>query len=116
MATRTIDPRIPNKKFFRIGEAAKIADVEPYVLRYWETEFRSLRPGKTGSNRRQYSQQDVEIVLRIRDLLYRDGYTIAGARKRLDEPQSDQLSNDQTGAALERIRKEAEELLQLVQD
>ncbi len=111
------DPRIPDKQFFRIGEAAKIAEVEPYVLRYWETEFACLRPGKTQSNRRQYSRQDVAMVLRIRDLLYEDGYTIAGARKRLNEPDSGVPSaNRHAQVTLDRIRKEAKELLRLVQD
>jgi DNA-binding transcriptional MerR regulator len=114
----TSDPRIPDKEYFRIGEVAEIAQVEPHVLRFWETEFGKLRPAKTRSSQRVYSRRDVSLVLRIRDLLYDEGYTINGARKRLrasERPGGADVPA-RTRAALERVRKEAEELLRLVQE
>lgn len=74
---------LPPKLFFRIGEVAGLVGVEPHVLRYWEREFRSIRPTKSAKGQRVYSRKDVENLLRVRDLLYRDGFTIAGARKKL---------------------------------
>lgn len=74
---------LPQKLFFRIGEVAGLVGVEPHVLRYWEREFRSIRPTKSAKGQRVYSRKDVENLLRVRDLLYRDGFTIAGAKKQL---------------------------------
>jgi DNA-binding transcriptional MerR regulator len=74
---------LPSKLFFRIGEVAGLVGVEPHVLRYWEREFRSIRPTKSAKGQRVYSRRDVENLLRVRDLLYCDGFTIAGAKKRL---------------------------------
>jgi DNA-binding transcriptional MerR regulator len=74
---------LPNKLYFRIGEVAKLVGVKPYVLRYWETEFTILRPGKTPSHHRLYRRRDVETLLEIKKLLYEDGFTIAGAKKKL---------------------------------
>ena len=74
---------LPPKLYFRIGEVASLVGVEPHVLRYWEREFRSIRPTKSAKGQRVYSRKDVENLLRVRDLLYRDGFTIAGAKKRL---------------------------------
>jgi DNA-binding transcriptional MerR regulator len=76
---------IPEKPFFKIGEAARICALKPYVLRYWETEFRSLRPQKTTSQQRLYRRKDVQLILRIRKLLYEERFTIEGARGRLRE-------------------------------
>jgi len=73
------------KLYFRIGEVAKRVGVEPHVLRYWETEFRSIRPQKSAKGQRVYSRRDVETLLKVRELLYEQGYTIAGARKKLRE-------------------------------
>ena len=85
--TLTGSPVIPNRLFFRIGDVADLAGLEAYVLRYWETEFPSLRPKKTSNGQRQYRRKDVEVVLEIKRLLYDDGYTIAGARKALKDKQ-----------------------------
>lgn len=74
---------IPEKIFFKIGEVCDIVDVQAHVLRYWETEFPMLSPQKNRSGQRTYRRRDVEIALRIKDLLYEDLYTIAGAKKRL---------------------------------
>jgi len=76
---------IPDKPFFKIGEAARLCAVKPYVLRYWETEFHSLRPQKTRSQQRLYRRKDVELLLKIRHLLYDERFTIEGARARLRE-------------------------------
>jgi DNA-binding transcriptional MerR regulator len=74
---------LPSKLYFRIGEVAGLVGVEPHVLRYWEREFRSIRPTKSAKGQRVYSRRDVESLLRVRDLLYGQGFTIAGARRRL---------------------------------
>ncbi len=76
-------PEIPDRMFFRIGDVSHIAGVETHVLRFWESEFPTLKPRKTSSGQRQYRRKDVETVLTIKDLLYGEGYTIAGARKAL---------------------------------
>jgi DNA-binding transcriptional MerR regulator len=74
------------KLYYRIGEVAHIVGVEPHVLRYWETEFRSIRPQKSHKGQRVYSRRDVEKLLRVKDLLKNQGFTIAGARKKLRDP------------------------------
>src|SRR5688572_11121111 len=84
---------LPPKLFFRIGEVAGLVGVEPHVLRYWEREFRSIRPTKSAKGQRVYSRKDVENLIRVRELLYRDGFTIAGAKKKLQRP------NDEPDAA-----------------
>jgi DNA-binding transcriptional MerR regulator len=75
--------QLPDKLYFRIGEVADIVGVEPHVLRYWESEFRSVRPEKSRTGQRVYSRRDVERLLKVKDLLYGHGYTIAGAKKKL---------------------------------
>jgi DNA-binding transcriptional MerR regulator len=75
----------PVKLYYRIGEVADIVGVEPHVLRYWESEFRSIRPQKSNKGRRVYTRRDVEKLLDVKELLYNQGFTIAGARKRLRE-------------------------------
>ncbi len=87
---------LPNKLYFRIGEVAKILGVKPYVLRYWETEFSVLKPGKTPSRHRLYRKRDVETLLEIKRLLYEEGFTIAGAKKRIKENEK----NDETPLSL----------------
>lgn len=77
------EKRPPVKLYYRIGEVSEIVGVEPHVLRYWETEFRTIRPQKSRKGQRIYSRRDVDKLLRVKDLLYNQGYTIAGARKRL---------------------------------
>lgn len=79
------DRKPPVKLYYRIGEVSDIVGVEPHVLRYWETEFRSIRPQKSRKGQRIYSRKDVDKLLRVKDLLYTHGFTIAGARKRLRE-------------------------------
>jgi DNA-binding transcriptional MerR regulator len=74
---------LPPKLYFRIGEVAELVGVEPHVLRYWEREFRSIRPTKSAKGQRVYSRRDVENLMRVRALLYGEGFTIAGAKKKL---------------------------------
>jgi DNA-binding transcriptional MerR regulator len=76
--------QIPNKLFFKIGEVCEITDTQPYVLRYWESEFPALAPAKNSSGQRIYRRKDIETVLRIKQLLYEEGFTIAGAKKRIE--------------------------------
>lgn len=76
---------LPAKLYYRIGEVASIVGVEPHVLRYWETEFRSIRPQKSAKGQRIYSRRDVETLLKVKDLLYAHRFTIAGARRKLRE-------------------------------
>ncbi|MCM2336535.1 MAG: MerR family transcriptional regulator, partial [Pseudomonas sp.] len=77
-------PPIPAKRYFTIGEVSELCDVKPHVLRYWETEFPMLSPAKRRGNRRYYQRQDVLVIRQIRGLLYEEGYTIGGARLRID--------------------------------
>jgi DNA-binding transcriptional MerR regulator len=79
-----VERKIPNKLFFKIGEVCEITDTQPYVLRYWESEFTALAPAKNSSGQRIYRRRDIETVLRIKQLLYDEGFTIAGAKKRLE--------------------------------
>ena len=78
-------PPIPAKRYFTIGEVSELCGVKPHVLRYWEQEFTQLKPVKRRGNRRYYQHHEVLLVRRIRELLYRDGFTISGARNRLDD-------------------------------
>lgn len=78
-------PPIPAKRYFTIGEVSELCGVKPHVLRYWEQEFNQLKPVKRRGNRRYYQHHEVLLVRRIRELLYSEGFTISGARNRLDE-------------------------------
>ena len=106
-----MDAPIPDKLFFRIGEVADLTGVPPYVLRYWESEFKLLRPRKNHAGQRVYRKHDVQMVLRIKSLLYEDRLTLEGAKKRLQQEgrqRSQQLElpapDPQTMAALRDIR------------
>jgi DNA-binding transcriptional MerR regulator len=78
-----MDESIPDKTYFRIGEVSKLLNVQPYVIRYWESEFKTVRPIRTRSDQRLYRRRDVEELLLIRRLLYKENFTINGARKQL---------------------------------
>lgn len=99
-------PQIPDKIYFRIGEVAHLVGVEPHVLRYWEHEFRSIRPTKSQRGQRVYSRRDVDHLRKIRTLLYEQGFTIAGAKKALRtrglEPREE---NDPAVVAVSRARE-----------
>jgi DNA-binding transcriptional MerR regulator len=86
-------PAIPAKRYFTIGEVSELCGVKAHVLRYWEQEFTQLKPVKRGGNRRYYQHHEVLLIRRIRELLYEEGFTISGARSRLDQQH---LENRQT--------------------
>lgn len=104
----------------KIGEVCKRADLEPYVLRHWESEFEMLAPKKSSGGQRAYTEDEVAIILRIKELLYDDGYTIAGARKKLREEvvdgklQRGAATPRDDGAAREAIREARKELTELL--
>ncbi|HXG51105.1 MAG TPA: MerR family transcriptional regulator [candidate division Zixibacteria bacterium] len=109
--------RLPDKIYFKIGEVSDIVGVEPYVLRYWETEFDLLKPAKAPSRHRLYKKKDVELLLDIKRLLYTEGFTIEGARKKLRAARREErsqlklpLSEQKYRAALVRIKRELESL------
>jgi DNA-binding transcriptional MerR regulator len=85
---------LPSKLYFRIGEVAGMVGVEPHVLRYWEREFRAIRPTKSSKGQRVYSRKDVENLLRVRALLYEEGFTIAGAKKKLSRSPGESEANE----------------------
>ena len=84
-ATKVALPPIPAKRYFTIGEVSELCGVKPHVLRYWEQEFTQLKPVKRRGNRRYYQHHEVLLIRRIRELLYEQGFTISGARNRLEE-------------------------------
>ncbi len=113
--------RLPEKIYFKIGEVSEIVGVEPYVLRYWETEFDLLRPAKAPSKHRLYKKGDVELLLDIKRLLYTDGFTIEGARRKLKEIKKEDkdqlklpLSEQKYKTALLKLRKDLESLRKLL--
>ena len=106
-------PQIPNKLFFKIGEVCELADLEPYVLRFWETEFPILAPQKSKTGHRVYRRKDVEMVLKIKTLLYERGFTIPGARKQLSRAKA--LEGPERDRLLVQVREELREILTLLQ-
>jgi DNA-binding transcriptional MerR regulator len=123
-------------RLYKIGEVCRVADVQPYVLRYWETEFAALAPNKSGGGQRLYTQREIDIILRIKQLLYSEGFTIAGAKKKLDgelaappvalptasvsAPSTAQIPrsarDDKTRAALVDVRRELTAILELLDE
>lgn len=92
---------IPDKTYFKIGEAAKLVEVEPYTIRYWEKEFKALRPAKTKSRQRLFRQKDVQLLFVIRHLLYEQRFTIDGARRKLRDLAAAGLSTEDVLAAIQ---------------
>jgi len=111
---------IPDKLYFRIGEVSEMAQTKPYVLRYWETEFPTLKPVKSRSGHRLYRRQDVETIFEIKRLLYEKGFTIAGARKQLAgnsreaAEQKHLFRSTLDGMQLRSIRRELESILTIL--
>ena len=97
------------KLFYRIGEACKQLDIQPYVLRYWETEFPVLNPKKSKAGQRVYSEEELGLIRRIKQLLYEEGYTIAGAKKKLDSELALEASPEEEGSEPEAVAAPAEE-------
>lgn len=105
-----------DEKLYKIGEVCKLADLQPYVLRYWETEFPQLSPNKSGGGQRLYTKRELDIILRIKELLYRDGFTIAGAKKKLEEtasPAPPPVSSDTPGV-LDQVKRDLREILAML--
>ena len=100
-------PPIPAKRYFTIGEVADLCGVKPHVLRYWEQEFTQLKPVKRRGNRRYYQHHEVMLIRRIRQLLYRDGFTISGARNQLSESA---IHEREEAMEAERLRKAVGEI------
>jgi DNA-binding transcriptional MerR regulator len=109
-------PPIPAKRYFTIGEVSELCGVKPHVLRYWEQEFTQLRPVKRRGNRRYYQHHEVLLVRRIRDLLYQEGFTISGARHKLQEiavnKHEDEQESVRLKSVLEGVRTELGALLE----
>ncbi len=106
-------PPIPAKRYFTIGEVSELCDVKPHVLRYWETEFPDLKPVKRRGNRRYYQRHDVLTIRQIRSLLYDQGFTITGARQRL-EGEENRVEANLSVQVARQVRLELEEILQLL--
>ena len=118
---------VADDRLYKIGEVCKIADVQPYVLRYWETEFSALTPNKSGGGQRLYTQREIDVILRIKQLLYSEGFTIAGAKKKLDEapaaggqaavtPEVRGASRKALTDSLLQVRRELRAILQMLED
>jgi len=110
-------PPIPAKRYFTIGEVSDLCGVKPHVLRYWEQEFTQLKPVKRRGNRRYYQHHEVLLIRRIRDLLYDQGFTISGARNRLDEVVSDPAKAARAAggkANLAALRREIRSVLEIL--
>ncbi|MBN2282937.1 MAG: MerR family transcriptional regulator [Deltaproteobacteria bacterium] len=106
---------IPDKSYFRIGEVSRILGVEPYVVRYWESEFRTVKPLRTRSDQRLYRKKDVEELLMIRDLLYDEKFTIAGAKQRLSDMKSESADlSDSHYRLLMAVKKELMALKKII--
>jgi len=106
-------PAIPGKRYFTIGEVSELCGVKPHVLRYWEQEFPQLKPVKRRGNRRYYQRQDVLVIRQIRGLLYDEGFTIGGARNRLEGEEARE-DVTQTHQLARQLRVELEELIKIL--
>ncbi len=113
-------PPIPAKRYFTIGEVSELCGVKPHVLRYWEQEFTQLKPVKRRGNRRYYQRHEVLLVRRIRELLYSEGFTISGARNRLEEYQILRRETDEIvergRATNAQVRAELQEILAILRE
>ena len=111
-------PPIPAKRYFTIGEVSELCGVKPHVLRYWEQEFTQLKPVKRRGNRRYYQHHEVLLVRRIRELLYQEGFTISGARNRLEEHQGRaehrELPSAAAQAAAQSLRAELASIIEFL--
>ena len=112
-------PAIPGKRYFTIGEVSELCAVKPHVLRYWEQEFTQLKPVKRGGNRRYYQHHEVLLIRRIRQLLYEEGFTISGARGRLNNFIGQRVEDSQpqllqSSASSSELRREIREILALL--
>lgn len=113
--------QIPDKLYFKIGEVASLTKVKPYVLRYWESEFKIISPRKSLTKQRVYSRRDIELILDIKRLLYKEGFTLEGAKKKIKEIQAERakqldfgFSDKQFQTALRSIKKELTQIKKLL--
>jgi len=107
-------PPIPGKRYFTIGEVSELCDVKPHVLRYWEQEFPQLKPVKRRGNRRYYQRHDVIMIRQIRGLLYEQGFTIGGARQRLEQEATPEAAGAVDPNVLHALREELEQILAIL--
>jgi len=107
-------PSIPAKRYFTIGEVSELCGVKPHVLRYWEQEFTQLRPVKRRGNRRYYQHHEVLLVRRIRELLYQEGFTISGARNRLEDSLGKPHDAPETPAGQASLRAELASIIEFL--
>ncbi len=115
--------QIPDKNFFSIGEASKITGVKPYVLRYWESEFKLLRPARRESGHRKYTRKDLEVIGEIKELLYEKRFSIAGAKRHLleerknkkEELKLDWGKDSAAISVLKETKKEIKEILKILE-
>tara|TARA_Y100001958_G_scaffold115648_1_gene82779 strand:- start:42 stop:404 length:363 start_codon:yes stop_codon:yes gene_type:complete len=117
-----INPKV-KKLYYSIGEVSEMTNLKSYVLRYWETEFNQLKPPKNRAGNRTYRQKDIEVILNIKDLLYKKKFTIDGARvvlqgkdKIVSEPKDPNLSSSNQKVVLGSIKKSLEEILNIIND
>lgn len=115
-------PEIPGKRYFTIGEVSKLCDIKPHVLRYWEQEFDQLKPVKRRGNRRYYQRHEVKLVRAIRQLLYIDGFTISGARTKLEGMDANNAEagvkdslGSQSKNVISQVIKELDEVVSMLQ-
>ena len=104
-------PSIPSKRYFTISETSGLCEVKPHVLRYWEQEFSQLKPIKRKGNRRYYQRHDVLLIRQIKELLYDAGYTILGAKQKLNE---DESSKESKQSAFKEIQEELKDLIDIL--
>ena len=102
-----------NKRYFRIGEVSRLTDLEPYVLRYWESEFSQIRPRRADSNQRTYRKEDLEIILEIKRLLYEEKLTIKGAKQRLKQKTGKKVVADDR-ELLKELKSELQDILEVL--
>jgi DNA-binding transcriptional MerR regulator len=113
--------QIPDKLYFKIGEVASLTKVKPYVLRYWESEFKIISPRKSLTKQRVYSKRDIELIIDIKRLLYKEGFTLDGAKKKIKEIQAERakqldfgFNEKQFQTALKSIKKELTQIKKLL--
>jgi len=113
--------QIPDKLYFKIGEVASLTKVKPYVLRYWESEFKIISPRKSLTKQRVYSRRDIELILDIKRLLYKEGFTLDGAKKKIKEIQAERtkqldfgFNEKQFQTALKSIKKELTQIKKML--
>jgi len=107
---------LDDDRLYKIGEVCRIADVQPYVLRYWETEFPSLAPNKSGGGQRLYTRREIDVILRIKQLLYSEGFTIAGAKKKLEVEEPAAGPPKDVNKALRHVKEELTAILRMLDE